>query len=63
MSNSPKRQKLTTLQFDFDDTARRLSVRSPIVATRSLMKMTLALGFRLYHMYNLVTGIHQLCLG
>ena len=46
---APKRQKLMCLQQAFDDTARRIGVRAPIVATPGLLNMTLFISFCLNH--------------
>ena len=54
---SPKRQHLTMLHRALDDTARRLIIRAPIVATPGLLKLTLYLGFSIYHHNNLGTGL------
>ena len=56
---APKRQHLTTLQRAVNNTARRLSVRSTIVAMPGLLKITLALGFCLEHHNDLDLGLHQ----
>ena len=42
-----------------DDTAHRLSIRAHILATPGLLKLSLALGFCLYHRYDLGTGLYQ----
>ena len=42
-----------------DDTAHRLSIRASILATPGLIKLSLDLGFFLYHRDNLGTGLHQ----
>ena len=44
MADAPNIQQLTTLKRAFDDTARRLSVYAPIIATPIPLNMTLALG-------------------
>ena len=59
LARAPKRQHLAILQRPLDDTARRLSVRVPIVATPGIFKLTLDLGFYLYHCDNFGTGLHQ----
>ena len=45
LADAPNRQQLTNLQRAFDDTTRRLSVYTLIVATPIPLNMTLALGF------------------
>ena len=61
--DATKKQQLTALQRAFDDTAQHLSVRALIVAITVILKMTLALGLRLNHRYNLGTVLHQLYMG
>ena len=51
------------LQMDFNDTASCLSVCTPIVTKTGLLKLTLSLGFFIYHCNNLGTGLHQFGLG
>ena len=60
LGDYPKRQQITTLQLVFDDMARRLGVRDPIVSTPDPLKMNLYLRFHFYHRDDLGTGIHQL---
>ena len=52
-----------TLQSALDYNSQRLSVQAPIVATPGLLKLTLALGFRLEHRDELGSGFHQFRLG
>ena len=52
-----------TLQRSLDNTARRLSVCTPITATSDLLKITLVPGFHLNFRNNLCTGLHQFGLG
>ena len=54
---------MTTLQRDLDDTARRLSVRAPIIATRGMLNITLKLGSRLDYRDDLGMGLHPFGLG
>ena len=63
LSDAPKSHHLTALQRAFGDTAWRLGIRPPIVATPGLLKITLSLIFHLNHRYNLGTGLHQVCIG
>ena len=58
-----KRQHLTTLQRDLDNTARHLRIRASIVTTPWILKLTLVLGFRLDHCDDLGTGFHHFGLG
>ena len=59
----PKRQYLTTLQRSLNNTARHLSIHTPIIKTPGLLKLTLVLGFQLDHCKNLDKGLHQFRLG
>ena len=59
---STKGQHLKTLQRALDDIVWHLSVRTYIVATTGMLKLTLALGFCLDHRDNLVTGLHHFVL-
>ena len=59
MENSPKRQQLINLQRVFDDMAQRMGVRTPIVATPGLLKITLSLSFLTDHMDSLEMGLHK----
>ena len=56
---NPKIQQLTYLQRVFNAKARRPGVRTPIVATHGLLKMSMYLSFHLNHRDELVMGIHQ----
>ena len=51
------------LQRAFDGTSQCLFVCATIIATQSLLKMDLALVFRLNHRYNLWAGLYQFLLG
>ena len=46
----------------FNDMVKQKGVRTPIVATPGLLKMTLSLSFCLNQRDNLGTGIHRFCL-
>ena len=54
-----KRQRLTTLQRDIDETACCLSARALIIPMLGLLKLTLALFFHMDHQDDLGTGLHQ----
>ena len=47
LGGDPKRQNLTRLQRELDNTAWRLSICVIIVVTPGMIKFTLVLGFRL----------------
>ena len=52
-----KHQHLMTLQRSLDNTTRRLNVRAPIIVMPGIIKITLALGFRLEHRNYLSLGL------
>ena len=52
-----------TLQRDHNNTSRCLSICMHIVATPGLLKITLDLGFRIYHRDNLGMDLHQFGIG
>ena len=63
LSDSPKRQQLTTLHHIFDDMAQWMGVCAPIITAPSLLRLYLTLIFRLNHRDDPGTGLHQFCLG
>ena len=63
LARSPKHQHLTTLQRYLDDTAQHISVHAPTFATPGLLKLTLILGFLLYHHNDLGMGLHHFGIG
>ena len=50
------------LQQDFDGTAKDMGLRTPTIATPSLLKLVLALGFRMESRDDLTTGLHPFVL-
>ena len=63
LSGYLKRQHLTTLQRELNNTSCCLSVRTPIFATSGPLKITLALVFILDHRDDLGMVLHQFGLG
>ena len=59
LSGPLNRQHLTMLQRALEDTAWRLRIHAPIVATPGMIKITLELGFYLEHRDGLGLGLHQ----
>ena len=51
------------LQWAFDRTAEDMGLRPPTIATPSLLKLVLALGFRMESRDDLTTGLHPFVLG
>ena len=47
LARASKHQKLLMLQRAFDGTAEEIGLRAPTIATLSLLKLVLALGFRM----------------
>ena len=62
LASITNRQHIVTLHCGFDDTYHHPRVCMPTIATLGLLKMTLYLGFHLYHHEDLGTRLHQLCL-
>ena len=53
-----KHQQLLVLQRAFDVAAEDMGLRAPTIATPSLLKLVLALGFWMESRDNLTTGLH-----
>ena len=51
------------LQRAFDGTAEEMGLRAPTIATPSLLKLVLDLGFRMESRDDLTTGLHPFVLG
>ena len=58
-----KHQQLLVLQRAFDGTAKEMGLRTPTIATPSLLKLVLALGFRMESRDDLTMGLHPFVLG
>ena len=63
LTRATKYQQLLVLQRAFDTAAEDMGLRTPTIATPSLLKLVLALGFRMKIRDNLTTGLHPLVLG
>ena len=63
LARSSKHQQLLVLQRVFDATAEEMGLRAPTIATPSLIKLVLALGFRVEIRDDLTTGLYPLFLG
>ena len=58
-----KHQHLLVLQRAFDGTAEEMGLHAPTIATTSLLKLVLALGFRMESRDDLTAGLHPFVLG
>ena len=58
-----KHQHLLVLQRAFDRTAEEMSLCAPTIATPSLLKLVLAIGFRMESRDDLTMGLHPFVLG
>ena len=63
LARASKNQQLLVLQRAFDGTAEEMGLRAPTIATPSLLKLVLALGFRMESRDDLTTGLHPFVLG
>ena len=63
LARASKHQQLLVLQRAFDGTAEEMGLHAPTIATPSLLKLVLALGFRMESRDDLTTGIHPFVLG
>ena len=63
LARASKHQQLLVLQRAFDRTAEEMGLRAPTIATLSLLKLVLALGFRMESRDDLTTGLHPFVLG
>ena len=63
LPRATKYQQLLVLQRSFDTAAENMGLCTLIIATPSLMKLVLALGFRMESRDDLTTGIHPFVLG
>ena len=63
LARASKHQQLLVLQREFDGNAEEMGLRAPTIATPSLLKLVLALGFRMESRDNLTTGIPPFVLG
>ena len=58
-----KHQQLLVLQRAFDTAVEDMGLHVPTIATHSLLKLVLALGFRMESQDDLTTGLHPFVLG
>ena len=58
-----KHQQILVLQRAFDTSAEDMGLRAPTIATPPLLKLVLALGFRMESRDDLTTGLHPFVLG
>ena len=63
LARASKHQQLLVLQREFDGTAEEMGLRAPTIATLSLLKLVLVLGFRMESRDDLTTGLHPFVLG
>ena len=63
MVKTSKHQKILVLQRAFDTAAEETGLRAPTIATPSLLKMVLVIGFSMESRENLTTGLHPFVLG
>ena len=62
-ARASKHQHILVLQRAFDRTAEEMGLRAPTIATPSLLKLVLALGFRMESRDDLTIGLHPFVLG
>ena len=62
LARAYKHQQLLVLQRAFNTAAENMGLRAPTIATPSLLKLVLALGFRMEIRDNLTTGLHSFVL-
>ena len=63
LARASKHQELLVLQRAFDAAAEDMGLRATTIATPSLLKLVLALGFWMESWNNLTTGLHPFVLG
>ena len=63
IARASKHQQLLVLQRAFDRTAEEMGLCAPTITTTSLLKLVLALGFRMESRDDLTTGLHPFVLG
>ena len=62
LDRASKHQQLLVLKRAFDGTAEEMGLRAPNIATPPLLKLVLALGFRMESRDDLTTGLHPFVL-
>ena len=63
LARASKHKQLLVLQRAFDAAAKNVGLRAPTIATPSLLKLVLALGFQMEIRDDLTTGLHLFVLG
>ena len=63
LARASKHQQLLVLQRAFEGTAKEMGLHAPTIATPSLLKLVLALGFRMESRDDLMTGLHPFVIG
>ena len=63
LARASKHQQLLVLQRAFNAASEDMGIRASTIATPSLLKLVLALGFRMESRDDLTTGLHQFVLG
>ena len=63
LARASKHQQLLVLQQTIDTSAEDIGLRAPTISTPYLLKLVLALGFRMEIRDDLTTGIHPFVLG
>ena len=63
LSRASKNQQLLVLQRAFETAAADMGLHAPTIATPSLLKLVLALGFRMESRDDLTMGLHPFVLG
>ena len=63
LARASRHQQLLVLQQAFDASAEDMGLRTPTIATPSLLKLVLALGFRMESRDDLTMGFHLFVLG
>ena len=63
LARASKHQQILALQQAFDAAAEDMGLRAPTIATPSLLKLVLALGFWMDSWNDLTTGLHPFVLG
>ena len=62
LDRASKHQQILVLQQAFDGTAEEMGLRAPTIATLSLLKLVLVLGFWMESKDDLTTGLHPFVL-
>ena len=63
LARATKHQQIVVLQWAFGTAAEDMGLRTPTITTPSLLKLVLALGFRMEIRDDLTTGLHPFVFG